>query len=237
MATPCSTRNPRFLGRWFQDEVIMVAVRGYLTYPLSDPQVCDLLRDRGVSVAARTVMRWVLRYAPELEKRGQGYEKPVALSWQSMRRTLRLAVAGGTCTGLWIRRARAWTPFSGCGSREDVLPPRVEAARKSTLDYAGCKCSLAPGRAGVKGERRDSLSEDARSVLRLLQFNYVVEQDHRRMKRRVNPMLGFKSFENARVVIAGIELAQKISQRPYDLRRWGGTDASHAHLWQRVMAA
>ena len=27
-------------------------------------------------------MRWVLRYAPELEKRWQGYEKPVALSWR-----------------------------------------------------------------------------------------------------------------------------------------------------------
>ena len=50
-------------------------------------------------------------------------------------------------------------------------------------------------------------------------------------------MLGFKSFEKARVVIAGIELAPKISQRPYDLRRLGGTDASHAHEWQRVMAA
>jgi hypothetical protein len=50
-------------------------------------------------------------------------------------------------------------------------------------------------------------------------------------------MLGFKSFEKARVVIAGIELAQKISQRPYELRRLGGTDASHAHVWQRVRAA
>jgi transposase-like protein len=27
-------------------------------------------------------MRWVLRYAPEFEKRGQGYEKPVALSYR-----------------------------------------------------------------------------------------------------------------------------------------------------------
>ena len=50
-------------------------------------------------------------------------------------------------------------------------------------------------------------------------------------------MLGFKSFENARVVIAGIELAQKISKSQYDLRRLGGADASHAHVWQRVMAA
>jgi hypothetical protein len=50
-------------------------------------------------------------------------------------------------------------------------------------------------------------------------------------------MLGFQSFEKARVGIAGIELAQKISQRPYDWRRWGGTAASHPHVWQRVMAA
>jgi transposase-like protein len=41
MATPRSTRNPLFLGRWFQDEVIIVAVRWYLTYPLSYRQVCD----------------------------------------------------------------------------------------------------------------------------------------------------------------------------------------------------
>jgi transposase-like protein len=65
----------------------------------------------------------------------------------------------------------------------------------------------------------------------------VVEPDHRGVKRRVKPMLGFQSLENARVGIAGIELAQKISQRPYDLRRWGGTAASHPHVWQRVMAA
>jgi transposase-like protein len=77
MAMPCSTHNPRFLGRWFQ-QVIIVAVRWYLTYPLSYRQVatccaiggCRWLRDR----------HGVLRYAPEFEKRGQGYEKPVALS-------------------------------------------------------------------------------------------------------------------------------------------------------------
>jgi transposase-like protein len=63
------------------------------------------------------------------------------------------------------------------------------------------------------------------------------EPDHRGVKRRVNPMLGFKSFANARVVIAGIELAQKIRKRPYELRRLGGTDASQAQVWQRVMAA
>src|SRR6516225_3012745 len=56
---------------------------------------------------------------------------------------------------------------TGGGSREEVLPPRVEQARRSTLDYAGCLCGFAPGRAGVEEERRDSQSEDAGSVMRL----------------------------------------------------------------------
>jgi hypothetical protein len=82
MAMPCATRNPLFLGRWLQDEVIIVAVRWYLAYPLGYRQVCDMLRNRGVSVAPSTVMRLVLRYAPEFEKRWQGYDKPVALGWR-----------------------------------------------------------------------------------------------------------------------------------------------------------
>ncbi len=45
MATPRSTRDPLFLGRWFQDEVIIVAVRWYLTYPLSYRQICEMLQD------------------------------------------------------------------------------------------------------------------------------------------------------------------------------------------------
>ena len=41
-------------------------------------------------------------------------------------------------------------------------------------------------------------------------LNNVVEQEHRRVKGRLRPMLGFKTFYNARGVIIGIELAQKI---------------------------
>jgi hypothetical protein len=41
-------------------------------------------------------------------------------------------------------------------------------------------------------------------------LNNIVEQDHRRVKSRVGPMLGFKHFFNARRVVAGVELVQKI---------------------------
>jgi transposase-like protein len=68
-------------------------------------------------------------------------------------------------------------------------------------------------------------------------LNNVVEQDHRRVKQRLRPMLGFQCFANARVVIGGVELAQKIRKQPFDLRRLGGGDASEAEQWSRVLAA
>ena len=36
-------------------------------------------------------------------------------------------------------------------------------------------------------------------------LNNLVEQDHRRVKRRTRPMLGFKRFRTARRTLAGVE--------------------------------
>ena len=35
-------------------------------------------------------------------------------------------------------------------------------------------------------------------------LNNVIEQDHRRVKQRIRPMLGFKRFDNAAITISGI---------------------------------
>jgi transposase-like protein len=43
-------------------------------------------------------------------------------------------------------------------------------------------------------------------------LNNIIEQDHRAIKRRCASMAGFKSFANAAITIAGIELAHRISQ-------------------------
>jgi putative transposase len=41
-------------------------------------------------------------------------------------------------------------------------------------------------------------------------LNNIVEQDHRAIKRRPRPMLGFKSFWSAAATLAGIELMHMI---------------------------
>jgi len=43
-------------------------------------------------------------------------------------------------------------------------------------------------------------------------MNNIIEQDHRRIKRKTNSILGFKSFESASITIAGIEVFQMIKK-------------------------
>ena len=54
---------------------------------------------------------------------------------------------------------------------------------------------------------------DSGAHIEMRQFKYLnnlVEQDHRAIKRVVRPVLGFKTFRCARVLIAGIETMHRI---------------------------
>ena len=51
--------------RWPRD-VIVMAVRWYLAYPLSSRQVIELLAERGIDVSHRTVLNWVQTFGPRL---------------------------------------------------------------------------------------------------------------------------------------------------------------------------
>jgi transposase-like protein len=66
-------------------------------------------------------------------------------------------------------------------------------------------------------------------------LNNIVEQDHRRIKFRIVPMLGFKSFCNARRVLIGIELMHKIVKGQFRVpAHFGYTFDS---IWQMVLAS
>ena len=46
-----------------------------------------------------------------------------------------------------------------------------------------------------------------------LYLNNRIEQDHRAIKRRVRPMLGFKSSNSARVILGGIEMVHMMRKQ------------------------
>jgi transposase-like protein len=68
-------------------------------------------------------------------------------------------------------------------------------------------------------------------------LNNVVEQDHRRMKQRIRPMLGFKRLETAAVTIRGIELAEKIKKHQFNLKPLTGKATAAPEIWAAVLAA
>ena len=68
-------------------------------------------------------------------------------------------------------------------------------------------------------------------------LNNVVEQDHRRIKQRIRPMLGFKRFETATVTIRGIELVEKIKKNQFNLIPLTDKIETAPDLWSAVLAA
>jgi transposase-like protein len=69
MATPRSTRNALFLGRWSDHEIVLLCVRWYVSYKLSYRDLVEMMADRGLPISHTTIMRWVVRYAEEFEKK------------------------------------------------------------------------------------------------------------------------------------------------------------------------
>ena len=67
-------------------------------------------------------------------------------------------------------------------------------------------------------------------------LNNNIEQDHRRVKQRLRPMLGLKTYRTAAVVISGIELAEKIKKGQYKTGKLGGCTAPIPAIWQAALA-
>ena len=68
-------------------------------------------------------------------------------------------------------------------------------------------------------------------------LNNLIEQDHRGVKLRIGPMLCFKWFTTASVVIVGIELLRRINKGQFNLGRLRLKDRSTPAVWNAVLAA
>jgi transposase-like protein len=71
-----------FKRRRFPVEIILLCVRWYCKYGISYRDLVEMMQERGVEVDPSTIMRWVHRYAPELEKRVRWYQGYRANSWR-----------------------------------------------------------------------------------------------------------------------------------------------------------
>ena len=68
-------------------------------------------------------------------------------------------------------------------------------------------------------------------------LNNGIEQDHRRVKQRIRPMLGFKRFDTAAVTISRIELAAKSRKHQFKVGKLAGRPQTAPAIWMAVLAA
>jgi transposase-like protein len=57
-----------FKGRHFNQEIIILCARWYVTYKLSYRDLVNMMAERGIEVAHTTIVRWGQRYVPAFEK-------------------------------------------------------------------------------------------------------------------------------------------------------------------------
>jgi transposase-like protein len=75
-------RDTIYRCRRFSAETIELCVRWYITYRLSYRDLAAMMAERDVIVSHTTIMRWVLRYAPEYERRWARFSRPPGESWR-----------------------------------------------------------------------------------------------------------------------------------------------------------
>jgi transposase-like protein len=184
-----------------------------LRYSLSYRDLEEMMRERGLSVDHTTIYRWVQAYAPEMEKRIRPHLTPINDSYRVDETYVKIKgkwsylYRAVDSTGQTIdfmlsakRDARAAKRFF----RKMLKLPRHSSPRVINVDQ---NRAYPPAVEELKEEGVLSVAAQLRQCKYL---NNIVEQDHRFIKRRVNPGLGFFSFNTARRTIGGYEAMNMI---------------------------
>lgn len=169
--------------------------------------------ERGLTVDHSTIYRWVMHYAPELEKRCRPHLKLTNNSWRVDETYIKVK-------GKWKYLYRA---VDSVGNTIDFMLSAKRDHRAAKRFFCKALKATYTSSPRVVNVDRNAAYPNAIEQLKTEKIvtpscelrqnkylNNIVEQDHRFIKRLVNPGLGFKSFYTARITISGYETINMI---------------------------
>jgi putative transposase len=217
----------------FPLEVMLVCVRWYVAYPLSLRNLEEMMLEHGVTVDHSTIHRWILRLMPVLERTFRQRKRVVGTSWRMDETYVKIS-------GQWkylyraVDKAGQTVDFLLTAKRDRAAAQRFLARaiegnglpQTVTIDQSG---------ANTAGIENSNVEHGTAIVIRQCKYlNNIVEQDHRAVKRIIRPMLGFKSFRCARIILGGVEIMHMI--RKGQMRSNDGSGLSVAQQFYSLAA-
>ena len=198
-----------FKGSQFERDIILWGVRWYVAYPISYRQLEEMMQERGVEVDHSSLNRWVIKYTPALDKAFRQRKRSVGTSWRLDETYIRVK-------GQWKYLYRA---VDKAGHTVDFLLTAKRDHKAAlrflckAIDQSGLPDKITIDKSGANTAGIEDYNDAHETGIELRQAKYlnnIVEQDHRAIKRKTRPLLGFKSFWSAAITLAGIELMHMI---------------------------
>ena len=207
--------NP-FKWRHYQSEIILLTVRWNFRYSLSYRDLQEMMTERGLSLDHTTISRWVQEYAPDLDKRCRPYLKQTNDSWRVDETYVKVR-------GKWMYLYRA---VDSTGQTLDFLLNQTlstRAAKRFFRKVLGASHITSPRVinvdknptyiGAVRDLKRGKLLPGKFKRRPSQYMSNIIEQDHRFMKRKIKPGLGFFSYPTAWRTIRGYEAMHIIRKR------------------------
>ena len=203
-----------FKGAQFPKGVILFAVFFYVRYTVSYRDLEEIMAERGVEVDHATLNRWVAKYSPLIANSARRRKAPTDRSWRMDETYIKVK-------GEWVYLYRA---VDKLGKTLDFMLSRKRNKTAATrffaraLEVNGLPRKIVIDKSGANTAGITAINRMLKrfgcpipvEMVRIKFLNNIVEQDHRSIKKRIRPMLGFKSFVSASATLEGIEVASMI---------------------------
>ena len=204
---------PKFKCFCSSPELIMMFVYMKCRFTLSYRDLEEMMQIRGAVIDHSTLQRWVRRFARLISDKVRSRRKPVNGSWRMDETYIKL-------NGKWVYLYRAvdkegnTIDFLLRAKRDAVA---AKAYFKKAIKHNGRPEKVTVDKSGSNKAALDycnqDLSENEKIQIRQIKYlNNIIEQDHRFIKKRTKPTLGFKYFHSARETISGIESVRVIQK-------------------------
>ena len=189
-------------------------------------------------VLARSTNDLGALYVPEFAKRWHRFTRSVGTSWRIDETYIKLK-------GKWVYlyrgvdKERQTIDFFLSEQRDIAAAKQFlqQAIKKRGVPQKITLDGYAASHVAVAELQEEAILPTDLTVRTSKYLNNVIEQDHRRVKQRVRPMLGFKRFAHAAITISGIELVSQIKKKQFDTSMLCAPHTRTPQVWEAVLAA